>query len=125
MPNIGHLGSPRIADEAERNRLKTSMEELKIPEGGFIARTASRGRTRNAGPGAGLSAASVGNTSKRKGNRCASGPAAPGLRSGPAVVRELIGPEIDRIIVDNAAIHEQIERIWNHGALLSKSAGIL
>ena len=40
MPQLGI--SRRISDEAERQRLRTLLEELKPPEGGFIARTASR-----------------------------------------------------------------------------------
>jgi len=46
MPNVKHIGvSRRIADQAERARLKSTIEELRPPDFGFIARTASEGIT--------------------------------------------------------------------------------
>ena len=46
-PTRSQLGiSRRITDEAERQRLRALLEELQLPEGGFIARTASRGQSR-------------------------------------------------------------------------------
>jgi len=44
MPNVKHIGvSRRIEDAAERTRLRDAIEELRPPEYGFIARTASEG----------------------------------------------------------------------------------
>ncbi|MHB8068694.1 MAG: Rne/Rng family ribonuclease [Desulfobaccales bacterium] len=112
MPNIGHLGvSRRIADEAERNRLKTVLEELKIPEGGFIARTSSQGQNAETLARERDYLLHLWQSIKKK-KEAAAPPALlhQDYEAARRVVRELIGPEIDRIIVDNAAIHEQIER---------------
>lgn len=47
MPLDNQIGvSRRIEDEAERRRLRTILSELKIPEVGFIVRTAASGRTK-------------------------------------------------------------------------------
>ncbi len=46
MPNIEHIGiSRRIGDEAERARLRGILEELVPHGGGFVARTAAEGRS--------------------------------------------------------------------------------
>lgn len=47
MPLDNQIGvSRRIEDEAEKRRLRTILSELKIPEVGFIVRTAASGRTK-------------------------------------------------------------------------------
>lgn len=44
MPTVKHVGiSRRIADEAERKRLRDVVESFRPPEGGFIVRTACEG----------------------------------------------------------------------------------
>ena len=46
MPTVDHIGiSRRIADEEERRRLKDILEMLVPQGGGFVARTAAEGRT--------------------------------------------------------------------------------
>lgn len=48
MPTAGHIGiSRRIEDEEERKRLRDLIEELRLKEFGFIARTASEGAERD------------------------------------------------------------------------------
>lgn len=118
MPNITHLGvSRRIADDGERNRLKAVLEELKIPEGGLIARTASQGQSLHALARERDYLLNLWQAIKKK-KETASPPALlhQDYEAARRVVRELIGPEIDRIIVDDAATHEQIGRYlesWN------------
>ncbi|MEA3560687.1 MAG: Rne/Rng family ribonuclease [Candidatus Omnitrophota bacterium] len=48
VPGEEHIGvSRRIESEAERNRLKITLQELKLPKGmSFIIRTAARGKTK-------------------------------------------------------------------------------
>lgn len=46
MPNVEHIGiSRRISDEAERSRLKTIVDDIKLKGYGLIIRTASEGST--------------------------------------------------------------------------------
>jgi ribonuclease G len=46
MPNVDHIGiSRRISDEAERTRLRTIVDDIKLKGYGFIIRTASEGST--------------------------------------------------------------------------------
>jgi ribonuclease G len=102
LPQMGI--SRRITDEAERQRLRALLEELKPPEGGFIARTASRGQSPE--------------KLRQERDRLVSGwqkilyksaaTSAPALlhqelETALRVVRELFSPEIDRIVVDDPA----------------------
>jgi ribonuclease G len=108
-PTQPHLGiSRRIADDNERQRLRAILEELQAPEGGFIARTASRGQDRE----------------KLRRERDVllarwqkiiqqKDAAAPALLDREMetclrVVRELFSPEIDRLVVDDPAAFEKI-----------------
>ena len=46
MPNVDHIGiSRRISDEAERTRLRSIVDDIKLKGYGFIIRTASEGST--------------------------------------------------------------------------------
>ena len=46
MPTVDHIGvSRRIEDEVEKKRLKDIIFRIKPPDGGFIVRTASEGKT--------------------------------------------------------------------------------
>lgn len=109
-PTLPQLGiSRRIADEAERQRLRAILEKLPVPEGGFIARTASRGqdleklrRERDA-----LLARWQRLLHKRE------TVAAPALlhqemETCLRVVREIFSPEIDRVVVDDPAAFAKI-----------------
>jgi ribonuclease G len=112
MPNFTHLGvSRRIPDEGERARLKAALEELKTPEGGLIARTASQGQS-TAKLAAERDYLLQRWQSIKKKKETASPPALlhQDCEAARRVVRELFGPEIDRMVVDDAATYEQIRQ---------------
>ena len=111
MPHLSHLGvSRRIADEGERTRLKDVLEELKTSEGGLIARTASQGQSPERLARERDYLLSLWQVIKRK--REASSPPAQLHQEQEVarrVVRELFGPEIDRLVVDEAGAYAQLE----------------
>jgi ribonuclease G len=110
MPTLAQLGvSRRITDEAERQRLKAILEELKPAEGGLIARTAGRGQVAEtmAREREMLLARWQGILRKKETTPC------PGLlhqelEGARRAVRELYSPEVDRVLVDDPAAFELI-----------------
>ena len=110
-PTLPLLGiSRRINDEAERQRLRTILEELKPPEGGFIARTASRDqgaeklkRERD------LLLARWQKILHREDSVSAPALLHQEMETALRVVRELFSPEIDRVLVDDQAAFEKIQ----------------
>ena len=110
MPNFAHLGvSRRITEEEERARLKGILEELKTPEGGLIARTASAGQSKERLAKERDHLLSLWQGIKKK-KKKAPPPALlhQDYEAARRVVREVFGPEINRIVVDNPAAYEQI-----------------
>lgn len=110
MPNFAHLGvSRRITDEGERIRLKGILEELKTPEGGLIARTASQGQSPERLARERDYLLSLWQNIKRK-KETAPFPAMlhQDFEAARKVLRELLGPEIDRIVVDDTAAYERL-----------------
>lgn len=110
-PTLPQLGiSRRITDEAERLRLRALLEELRPPEGGFIARTASRGQSREKLQREGEILLARWQRLLHK-NDAVSAPALlhQELATPLRVVRELFSPEIDRILVDDPAAFEKIQ----------------
>lgn len=109
-PTLRHLGvSRRITAEPERQRLKELLAELKPGEGGLIARTASRGQTREVL----LQERDALVQQWQKILRRKETHASPALlhqelEAARRAVRELFSPEIDRVVVDTPAAHEQV-----------------
>jgi ribonuclease G len=110
MPTLVQMGiSRRITEEAERQRLKALLDELKPAEGGLIARTASRGQSQEKMARERDVLMGVWQRILRKKS------AAPcpslihqELEAGRRVVRELFSPEVDRVLVDDPAAFERI-----------------
>jgi ribonuclease G len=110
MPNFAQVGvSRRIADEGERSRLKTILEELRTPEMGLIARTASQGQ-----PKAKLARElehlfRLWQVIKKK-KETVSPPALlhQDYDAALRVVREYVSHEIDRLVVDDFQTYERM-----------------
>lgn len=110
LPTLPHLGiSRRIADESERQRLKALLEELKPPEGGLIARTASRGQDRDKLARERGMLLEVWQRILRK-KETAPTPALlhQDLEAARRLMRELFSPEVDRVVVDDPEAYAQI-----------------
>ncbi len=110
LPTLPHLGiSRRIADEAERQRLKALLQELQPREGGLIARTASRGQGREQ-----LARERDALLARwEKIRRKKEGVTAPALihqemDTAPRVLREWFSPDIDRVVVDDPATYDRL-----------------
>jgi ribonuclease G len=110
MPTLSQLGiSRRITDEAERQRIKALLDDLKPAEGGLIARTASRGqsleklaRERDVLMGVWQ------RILRKKATAPCPSLLHQELEAGRRVVRELYSPEVDRVLVDDPAAFERI-----------------
>jgi ribonuclease G len=112
MPTFPHLGvSRRITDEAERQRLKALLEDLRPAEGGLIARTAARGADRDKLAREHEALLKLWKKIQRK-NETAAVPSLLQQEMATALrlVRELYTPEIDRVVVDQPHAYEQVLR---------------
>ena len=110
-PTRSQLGiSRRITDEAERQRLRTLLEDLQLPEGGFIARTASRGQSRERLlRERDLLLSRWQRILRKKGSVAAPALLHQELETALRVVRELFSPEIDRVLVDDPVAFAKIQ----------------
>ena len=109
MPTVEHLGiSRKIADEAERERLKKAVESLN-PKGGVIVRTACEGASVES-LGADLDYLKLlwqdveKSYEKRK---------SPGLVHSEMDVelralRDLLSEKVDKVVVDDAKVHKKV-----------------
>jgi len=110
LPTLAHLGiSRRITDEAERQRLRGILEEIKPAEGGFIARTACRGQGPEKLAREGEALLPLWQKILRRRDTAA----APALlhqelEAARRLLRELLTPEIDRVVVDDPGAYEQV-----------------
>jgi ribonuclease G len=110
LPMVSHLAiSRRLAPESERQRLNTLLADLQPEAGGLIARTASAGQSRET-----LAAERdtlVARWEKiRQKQHTAPAPALlyqelPAIRR---LVRDLVSPEVTRLVVDDAEAYEKM-----------------
>jgi ribonuclease G len=108
-PTLTHVGvSRRIVDQAERERLLGVLKSLKPTDGGLIARTVSLGQGEAALRRELDALVSLWNTIKKR----ETGPTPfllhPDLDFPQRLVRELCGPEVDRLIIDDFPTYEQV-----------------
>ncbi len=110
MPTLPQSGvSRRITDDAERQRLKAVLEELKPKEGGLIARTASLGQSpEKLGRERDLLLKKWALIRRKNKTAPCPGLVHQDLEVARRVVRELYSPDVDRVLVDDPAAFEAI-----------------
>lgn len=110
MPMVDHVGiSRRIKDEKERRRLREIVQALKPPPGGFIVRTASEG----AEPGEIQNDMDFllrlwNNIQKKKENTTAPSLIHSELTMVLRVIRDILSPQVNRIVIDSKEEYENI-----------------
>ena len=110
MPTVNHVGvSSRILDETERLRLKDALTEIKPPDFGLIARTASEGVSVDKIKSEMDFLIQIWNNLLRKKENAST----PSLLHRELdivlrVVRDLFTKEVDRLIVDDFETHAKI-----------------
>jgi ribonuclease G len=112
MPTVDHLGvSKRIGNEKERRRLREVIESLRPEKGGLIVRTLSEGLTKKQlkTDVAYLVHLWADICKKREGVK------APALLYSELdvvlrTVRDIFGPEFDKIVIDDKDIHGRLVR---------------
>jgi ribonuclease G len=110
MPTVDHIGiSRRIKDERERKRLKEIVQTIKPPTSGFIVRTASEG----------AEADEIqndmdfllhlwSNIQKKKENTSAPCLIHSDLTMVLRVIRDILSPQVNRIVIDSKEEYENI-----------------
>jgi ribonuclease G len=110
MPTFDHVGvSRRIKDEKERRRLREVVQGIKPPAGGFIVRTASEG----AEPEEILNDREFllrlwNNIQKKRESSAAPSLIHSDLTMVLRVIRDILSPQVNRIIIDSREEHENI-----------------
>lgn len=110
MPTVDHVGvSRRIRDERERRRLKEIIQTLKPQSGGFIVRTASE----SAEPDEIRNDMEFllrlwNNIQKKKESSPVPSLIHSDLNMVLRVIRDLLSPQVNRIIIDSKEEHENI-----------------
>ena len=112
MPTHKHIGiSRRITEESERVRLRALLDQLRPHDGGFVVRTVSEG----------LSAAKLAadmeflvslwrDVAKRAAIVAAPALVQPELDIVMRCARDLFTPDVDKLVIDDPAMHERISR---------------
>ena len=110
MPTVDHVGvSRRIRDERERRRLREVIQTIKPQSGGFIVRTASEGaepdEIRNDME---FLLRLWNNIQKKKESSPAPSLIHSDLNIVLRVIRDLLSPQVNRIVIDSKEEHENI-----------------
>ncbi|MGD0153854.1 MAG: Rne/Rng family ribonuclease [Thermacetogeniaceae bacterium] len=110
LPDLACIGiSRRITSERERERLKGLAEEVRIPGSGLIIRTVAEGVSRDGLAEDVAMLNELWKRTKEKTARC-SAPALlyQDLELVSWVLRDLVGEEIDRLVVNNSETYDRI-----------------
>jgi ribonuclease G len=110
MPTVDHVGiSRRIKDDRERKRLKEIVQTIKPPSNGFIVRTASEGayadEIRN---DMDFLLRLWSNIQKKKENTSAPCLIHSDLTMVLRVIRDILSPQVNRIVIDSKEEYENI-----------------
>ena len=110
MPTVDHVGvSRRIRDEKERRRLRETVQSIKPPSSGFIVRTASEGaepeEIRN---DMDFLSHLWNNIQKKKENATAPCLIHSDLTMILRVIRDILSPQTNRIVIDSREEYENI-----------------
>ncbi len=110
MPTVDHIGvSRRIKDERERKRLREIVQTIKPPSGGFIVRTASEGaeadEIRNDME---FLLRLWSNIQKKRENSSAPSLIHSDLNMVLRVIRDILSPQVNRIVIDSKEEYENI-----------------
>lgn len=115
MPTVDHVGiSRRIKDEKERRRLREIIQAIKPPSGGFIVRTASE----SAEPDEIHNDMDFllrvwSNIQKKRENSTAPSLIHADLTMVLRVIRDILSPQVNRIVIDSREEYENIVSFIN------------
>jgi ribonuclease G len=112
MPTVEHIGvSKRIGNDKERKRLREVIEQLKPEKGGLIVRTASEGLTKKQLKNdVAYLVQTWGDIWRKREQARAPALLAPELDVVLRTVRDVMGPDIDKIIIDDKDAHARLVR---------------
>jgi ribonuclease G len=110
MPTVDHVGvSRRIKDERERRRLRESVMAMRPPSGGFIVRTASEGaELDDIRTDMEFLIRLWNNIHRKKENSAAPSLIHNDLTMVLRVIRDILSPQVNRIIIDSKEEYENI-----------------
>ena len=110
MPLVDHIGvSRRIKDEKERKRLREIIQSMKPPMGGFIVRTASEGaEAEEIRTDMEFLLHLWNNIQKKKENSSAPSLIHSDLTMVLRVIRDILSPQVNRIILDSKEEYDNI-----------------
>lgn len=115
MPNMKHIGiSRKIVDEKERERLRDIIENIRTPDVGFVVRTASDGIAKEKLAADAEFLMKMWESIKQKQEKVA----APALIHEDLNLifrstRDLLSRDLDRIVVDDRSVYENLVKFLN------------
>ncbi|MEZ4408117.1 MAG: Rne/Rng family ribonuclease [Polyangiales bacterium] len=112
MPTVDHVGvSKRIGNEKERRRLREVIDSMKPDKGGLIVRTLSEGLTKKQlKTDVGYLVHLWADICKRRENAKSPAPLYSELDITLRTVRDVFGPECEKIVVDDKETHGRLVR---------------
>jgi ribonuclease G len=112
LPDTRHVGvSRRIEVSDERTRLKQIIEKNRPAQGGFIVRTVAEGASeKHLKDDMDYLVKLWGSIKKNAGRQDGSGLVYADLDLATKIIRDRVGDDVERIVVDDAAVHKQLTK---------------